>query len=570
MEFLVQNQFLRTRHPIKGWETRVLLAEPIALAHGKSVNAILQASMKYWKWLRGMGHRGCVVEHFVWDRAGISALERGVRQMCKQRSSLVLPDIPAHLSAELLALTEFVVVTPCAMHDAHNAFRWGFLEEVKNRELMRDVYVSVESIRNSMDLVQKHIGAWVAERVTQSGIRLSEEWVEGRRVLLHALDVDMEAQEILSDVLQLRWEGSRLVVSPAADGPGDIVGLVVTCLLACWRLKKWTESRWSIVGSASRSTVAGLTFGIPDFVDYIRRDTHSSLFYLNGYSRLDEQGRNFLVRASIASRVAEGVEAELMQDSRVAHTLPELWKAASEELSWVIGLGNEVWGPLAEVCGSTIAELKSGCIQAAHISYHFLWRRVFEPAGALPWRLVRGDIAANLRELKADDPPAEPFSNQLWQLLHQDFPIKMLVDVVDVLGQAGWTSVPAEQQHGSLAQFRKWHPDYGIQTLVSRAMLGCAARLLPKQTADERRASTLIRKLKQASQKNPSKVGGRQLFLQGLAAVALPRKAAWVLWVSREHVFDCQGLVCSACDALGAAIHRETGGVGAEGTPRRC
>ena len=158
-EFLVKNQFLRTRHPTKGWDTRVILAEPVSLEYGKGVNAILQASWKDWQGLRALGHKGCAVEHFVWDRAGITALERGVRQVHAKQATMVREDgLPAHLSADLLALTEFVVITPCAMHDAHNAFRWGFLSEVRNRELMRDVYVAIESIRNSMDLVNKHIG----------------------------------------------------------------------------------------------------------------------------------------------------------------------------------------------------------------------------------------------------------------------------------------------------------------------------------------------------------------------------------------------------------------------------
>ena len=61
-----------------------------------------------------------------------------------------------HIAAGL-ALTEFIAIPPCAMHDAHNAFRWGFLSEVKNRDLMRDVYVSVESLRSSSDILGKHI-----------------------------------------------------------------------------------------------------------------------------------------------------------------------------------------------------------------------------------------------------------------------------------------------------------------------------------------------------------------------------------------------------------------------------
>ena len=135
-----------------------------------------------------------------------------------------------------------------------------------------------------------------------------------------------------------------------------------------------------------------MLFGMSDFIDYIREETSATLFYLNGYTRLDDTGRGFLVRAAIASRVAEGVQSELMQDSRVAHTLPDLWQAAGEELHWVSRLGDDFWSPLADACGSSVQELKSDCIHAAHVSFHFLWRRIFEPAAEYPWRLVRGEL----------------------------------------------------------------------------------------------------------------------------------------------------------------------------------
>ena len=35
------------------------------------------------------------------------------------------------------------------------------------------------------------------------------------------------------------------------------------------------------------------------------------------------------------------------------------------------------------------------------MSFHFVWRRILQPAAGLPWSLCRGGIGANLEELKA-------------------------------------------------------------------------------------------------------------------------------------------------------------------------
>ena len=79
-EFLVSNQFFRSRRADGSWDIAVTLSEPVVLDHGKSANVILEASRVGWKTLRQMGHLGPAVEHYCWDRAGYTALERLTRQ----------------------------------------------------------------------------------------------------------------------------------------------------------------------------------------------------------------------------------------------------------------------------------------------------------------------------------------------------------------------------------------------------------------------------------------------------------------------------------------------------------
>ena len=214
-----------------------------------------------------------------------------------------------------------------------------------------------------------------------------------------------------------------------------------------------------------------------------------------------------------------------MEDSRVALRLPELVQAASDELKWLIDTDISAWTMLAGLIGSTGEQLMDECIRGAHVSYHFLWRRIFQVASDLPWSLVRGDIEANVRRLGALEVcPEEQMSGQLWQLLKIGHPLAQLVGAVRVLGEAGWTSVPAEQQHGTLAAFRRWHPEYGTDTLLSRAMMLQLSRVLPSQSADAKRVSAIVKKIKKLNEKNPAKIGGRHMFLQGLVRIAHLRK----------------------------------------------
>ena len=222
--------------------------------------------------------------------------------------------------------------------------------------------------------------------------------------------------------------------------------------------------------------------------------------------------------AGVTCRVSEALQQELMHDPRVALRLPELMAVISEEMRWVTQVAPEVWQLLAAPTGMHWEEMAQQCIGKAHISYHFIWRRILEPATEYPWSLLHGcvdAIADNLRELKGGAEPSEPFSLQLWQLLREDrIAMDMAVAIVRLLGEVGWSSLPAEQQHGSLAGLSRWHPEYTVETLVSRALIVQVSKLLPTQCKDEKQIESICRNMRKILASNPEKSGGRQLFFK--------------------------------------------------------
>ena len=132
-EFLVTSQFVRAdMGGSEGMKTKVLLAEPTPLQHGKSVPNILLACRQHWRRLRDFGHLGCSIEHYCWDRMGIVALETQTREW---HAAQPLPELPPFVDPEVVRLSEFVCVTACALHDAHNSLKWVMHSSFTDKEL---------------------------------------------------------------------------------------------------------------------------------------------------------------------------------------------------------------------------------------------------------------------------------------------------------------------------------------------------------------------------------------------------------------------------------------------------
>ena len=229
--------------------------------------------------------------------------------------------------------------------------------------------------------------------------------------------------------------------------------------------------------------------------------------------------------SAIASRVAEGFQTEMMEDNRVGSNYEKLWGAASKELRWVIDLPDHFWSSLAAVAQSRPDELQDKTIGAAHVSYHFLWRRVLEPASGYPWKLCRGDPDDNLDEIaEMEHEPTESVCRNFWHLLQEDRPRSQLKGVLVLLGQCSWSSMPAEQQHGSLSLLHRWHPDYGLESLVSRALIHQAVRMLPSESKLDKQVSNVIKKVEKVDRMNPEKATGSHLLVSAMVKVIRGRK----------------------------------------------
>eukprot|EP00971_Amphidinium_carterae_P082655 1635003-Amphidinium_carterae.1 len=70
-----------------------------------------------------------------------------------------------------------------------------------------------------------------------------------------------------------------------------------------------------------------------------------------------------------------------------------------------------------------------------------------------------------------------------------------LVECMELLSQASWSSFIAEKQHCSAACLRKYHPDLGVESLGIRSHLHCFKQLLGTESGKLKRIEALQRSL---------------------------------------------------------------------------
>ena len=237
-EFLCKMQFLRAVDLHKNFQTAVLMEEAVPLTFGKDVRATATSSLKGWVCLRHAGHLGACIEHYAWDRLGLTALERFVRQWhAHQNSSPHIAELAeeAGTTVQILVLLEIVVVTPCALHDVQNGFRWGMHGMAKDKELLRDVYIGIESLRNSCDLLTTYVAEWVATKLSFRADPASRQWQLDQHSLWEALGLNPDIIESLVFILEFEFADSRVWVSPRCSDQPSLVNDLVGTLLTTWK-----------------------------------------------------------------------------------------------------------------------------------------------------------------------------------------------------------------------------------------------------------------------------------------------------------------------------------------------
>ena len=523
-EYLVQHAFVRYIDAGGQHHSTVVLKDPLPLTNGKSAWALYACAVNFMETARAMGHLGVSVVHYAFDRGAYSALARHLshRHQLDAASRASHSSSSAAVSSRVLELTEWVICTPCSLHDTHNSLKWSLHAQIGNTEVLKDCFLVIEALRKSADLLHRHLGGWLQDRlrfVPEEDLPAPEHLYE----LWTSLGVEHEAANILATELRLQWKGGNLEVSETAAQITNIVGQVSFVLLSVWRFKAFSDSRWVSVGCSCRALATSLLTGIDSFVASIRANPATSDFDIHGFDRLSEDVRHFVALAAMVSYPSDALLSELLEDSRLPRRLAALTQTVDSELDWLASVGSHVWGPLASMTLRSDLSgqvLRSECLHAAHICRGFMQHRFFAAALEYPWRLATGDQDANLASLRSGPKPAEECAGKVWELMHLGYNKNQIKQGLDLVLDAPWGTASAEQQHASATLIMRHHKDYNTETLRLRSLCHTLRLLLPSFSAEEKQIQKAQASLAKLSSKRPQHFGGRQLYLRDLMRVA--------------------------------------------------
>eukprot|EP00959_Pyramimonas_sp_CCMP1952_P186502 3900073-Pyramimonas_sp.AAC.1 len=126
------------------------------------------------------------------------------------------------------------------MHDAQSAFRWSMPHHFKDADLLKNVWISIASIRQSFDAIGRYLLEWIYEVfkfVRPWGDEEAAHW----KLLWETLGIDETTVALLVH-LQLRFCDGCLYLSSDCEGDPNITNTLSTAVLAVWRFKKYPNA----------------------------------------------------------------------------------------------------------------------------------------------------------------------------------------------------------------------------------------------------------------------------------------------------------------------------------------
>ena len=116
------------------------------------------------------------------------------------------------------------------------------------------------------------------------------------------------------------------------------------------------------------------------------------------------------------------------------------------------------WARLATLLPDATGNfIRDKCLNANHVAQAFVHKKILQPARSYPWKLLHGNRRDNLRELAKAEGLRDEVSVKIKQLVLAGYNEELLLDGLDRLADAKWTTTAVEQAHGSMAHVHRCH-----------------------------------------------------------------------------------------------------------------
>lgn len=458
------------------YETAHLCEDPRPLSKGKGGWEHFTAATQFFGMLRHEGHEGFCITHLAFDRAVYQPV---LRHMSGRHAAYYDPQHGPDLGhrSHVLWLTDWLIGTPCACHDTHNALKWA-VDEWIDAPGLKDLHIAVESLRNGYDLLVLRVRTFLSRHLfaRKQPMDFEEATTFWRVMGVDATWLDRVAR------LDLSWnpETRRLRVNRCGLGDQELLVETEIVMLYVMKFSRFSDSRWGSMAACSRTLLASVECGL-DELFRITRDDPTAVgrsAHLTGYARFTAAIRVFAGVTAMCGYITDVVLFDLMQDDRLGLRVDDVEDEMAREMIFLENVPDAVWDRLAHLSRPDAhpSVLKSDCIRAGHIACSYMYERFVREARGYPWRLARGAVEQNIEELvelpKSAVRDLDPLTMKVRTLGRKRIVnASLLADTVRMLLQIQWSTLAVEQAHGSAAAIRRVHPGYSANVLSLRSML---------------------------------------------------------------------------------------------------
>ena len=474
LEIYVQEVFVSTYLSSGEKKHMLVLREPLVLRHGKSMQALLAATLRNFPavdLLCGTGNRICI-SHMCLDRGMSPSFRQAMSGHWIAEQASRMASISDHDPHQASLLTWHTSL-PCACHDAHNSLMRAHATLFsENADLLKSLYVSIQVYKQCSVSVLSCIVSWYG-RVLQGRPDQDLPPTQALADMYTALGAAPPLVEFLSAEAGLFWEDSsqQLVVKASfLDRPACVQDLTAN-LLQCYHFDTFTTSRWCTVGTSSRQLTLAMCTGYLHLFDHMQQTGCISTYESGQGLKLSVIEKRFAVTIGLVSHVPDAFLAFSLGENRLAKFPEAAMQTVLIEQEYLESLPLHVWQRLATFVQWTATELRDHVISGVLVSTSYLHIKVFDALQDLPWSLCSnpGEKLEALRALQA--PPQDPVAAKIWSLLQIGYPMPQLLKGLELLSSCTWTTSFTEKLHASSSLCRRHHPDYSENTHSARSFV---------------------------------------------------------------------------------------------------
>ena len=206
--------------------------------------------------------------------------------------------------------------------------------------------------------------------------------------------------------------------------------------------------------------------GLHDHMLYVRQLPTTSSWYTHNFDDMSDTERRFIIVTGLSSIATDKLMAALLKDDRVALQPAVFLDAFDSGIQDVLALPDLLFNRLSGfVAGYDGHQLRHEVVRATLQIRGDVDRKLFGVLRQLLYKFLAGNRAAKLDELASStETPACEILAKAQRLAQIGFSRVNLLEAFDLIAQAPWTTLRAEQMHGAAAAQHKQHPLWGPAT----------------------------------------------------------------------------------------------------------